>query len=82
MYVMSGIARYGLKHGVPDASAKGGRVSLTLRSVVKDPKDKKWATCSPCKWRKDPSSDRKVKSKVKVATGYKCADETCVRCFT
>ena len=35
MYVMSGIARYGLKHGVLDASALGDRVSLTFREVTK-----------------------------------------------
>jgi alkylated DNA repair dioxygenase AlkB len=35
MYVMSGIARYGLKHGVLDASARGDRVSLTFREVTK-----------------------------------------------
>ena len=31
MYVMSGISRYGLKHGVLDASVLGDRVSLTFR---------------------------------------------------
>jgi len=35
MYVMSGISRYGLKHGVLDASALGDRVSLTFREVTK-----------------------------------------------
>ena len=32
---MSGISRYGLKHGVLDASALGDRVSLTFREVTK-----------------------------------------------
>lgn len=35
MYVMSGLSRYALKHGVLDASARGDRVSLTFREVTK-----------------------------------------------
>jgi len=35
MYVMSGISRYALKHGVLDASSRGDRVSLTFREVTK-----------------------------------------------
>ena len=35
MYVMSGISRYGFKHGVLDASSRGDRVSLTFREVTK-----------------------------------------------
>ena len=35
MYIMAGISRYGLKHGVLDASSRGDRVSLTFRDMTK-----------------------------------------------
>ena len=41
MYVMSGLSRYALKHGVIDASREGDRVSLTFRKCVRLQKDQK-----------------------------------------
>jgi len=50
MYVMSGISRYGLKHGVLDASERGDRVSLTFRELTK-PTDQQGLE----RWSKNPA---------------------------
>ena len=49
IYVMSGISRYALKHGVIDASQNGDRVSLTLRAVEKQLWPNHWVRKHPVK---------------------------------
>ena len=66
-YVMSGISRYGLKHGVLDASSRGDRVSLTFREVTK-PGDEAGAR----RWRRDPAEVTGPMVKHPAALGCSC----------
>ena len=67
MYVMSGISRYGLKHGVLDASSRGDRVSLTFREVTK-PTDADGLR----RWKRDPASIVGPAVKHPAALGCAC----------
>ena len=61
MYVMSGLSRYALKHGVIDASHNGDRVSLTFRKCVRLEKNRK-------QWEEKPPPTNK---KLHFPIGYK-----------
>jgi alkylated DNA repair dioxygenase AlkB len=67
MYVMSGISRYALKHGVLDASSRGDRVSLTFREVTKasDAEGKR-------RWKRNASEISGPMVKHPAALGCKC----------
>lgn len=67
LYVMAGISRYGLKHGVLDASSRGDRVSLTFREVAK-PSDPEGLR----RWRRNPADIVGPAVKHPAALGCSC----------